>query len=183
MNMRVGRCGVFKFNFSTALLCHLGENMKFYRADKYQASCEDLYRKYELEISSLLPDAVIEHIGASSIPNAVSKGDLDILVGVVGDKLEKAVELLSTIGFNEKSDTLRTSELCMLESSSGEDVAFQVVAIGSEFGFFVGFRDKLRENPTLVQQYNDLKMSCIGWPHDEYRRKKSAFIERVLGKA
>ncbi|HAS8008518.1 TPA: hypothetical protein I7603_19445, partial [Vibrio cholerae] len=102
--------------------------MQFYKADEYQASCENLYRKYELEIAALLPDASIEHIGTSSIPNAVSKGDLDILVGVNGKELENAVKLLSTLGFNEKSDTLRTPELCMLENSSGEDVAFQVVA-------------------------------------------------------
>ncbi len=112
--------------------------MQFYKADEYQASCENLYRKYELEIAALLPDASIEHIGTSSIPNAVSKGDLDILVGVNGKELENAVKLLSTLGFNEKSDTLRTPELCMLENSSGEDVAFQVVANGSEFEFFVG---------------------------------------------
>ena len=51
-------------------LCLLGENMQFYKADEYQASCENLYRKYELEIAALLPDASIEHIGASSIPNS-----------------------------------------------------------------------------------------------------------------
>ncbi|MBM4950880.1 GrpB family protein [Vibrio parahaemolyticus] len=161
----------------------MGENTQFYKADEYQASCENLYRKYELQISALLPSAIIEHIGASSIPNAVSKGDLDILVGVNGNELEKAVKLLSTLGFNEKSDTLRTPELCMLESSSGEDVAFQVVANGSGFDLFVRFRDKLRESSELVQQYNELKMSCIGWAHEEYRQKKSAFIERVLGQA
>lgn len=155
--------------------------MQFYKAGEYQASCENLYRKYELEIAALLPDAIIEHIGASSIPNAVSKGDLDILVGVKGNELEKAIKLLSTLGFNEKSNTLRTPELCMMESSLGEDVAFQVVAKGSEFDFFVGFRDKLRESMELVQQYNELKMSCTGWTHEEYRRKKSAFIERVIG--
>ncbi|NNN40816.1 DUF3265 domain-containing protein [Vibrio sp. 7-5(1-a)] len=164
-------------------LCLLGENMQFYKADEYQASCENLYRKYELQIAALLPSATIEHIGASSIPNAVSKGDLDILVGVNGNELEKAVKLLSTLGFNEKSNTLRTPELCMLENSSGEDVAFQVVANGSEFEFFVRFRDKLRESPELVQQYNELKMSCTGWTQEEYRRKKSAFIEHVLGQA
>lgn len=76
--------------------------MKFYKADDYQASCEKLYRKYELEVAAILPDAVIEHIGASSIPNLVSKGDLDIFVGVEGNELEKAVKLLSTLGFNEK---------------------------------------------------------------------------------
>ena len=130
--------------------------MQFYKADEYQASCESLYRKYALEIAALLPDASIEHIGSSSIPNAVSKGDLGILVGVNGKELENAVKLLSTLGFNEKSDTLRTPELCMLENSSGEDVAFQVVANGSEFEFFVGFRDKLRNSPELVQRYNEL---------------------------
>ena len=154
--------------------------MKFYKADEYQAYCEALYRKYELEIATLLPDAVIEHIGTSSIPNAVSKGDLDILVGVDGRKLEKAVKLFSTLGFNEKSNTLRTPELCMLKSNSGEDVAFQVVANGSEFDYFVGFRDKRRKNSNLVQQDNELKISCTGWSHNEYRRKKATFIERVL---
>ncbi len=157
--------------------------MQFYKADEYQSTCENLYRKYELQIAALLPGATIEHIGASSIPNAVSKGDLDILVAINGNELEKAVKLLSSLGFNEKSNTLRTQELCMLENSLGEDVAFQVVANGSKFDFFVKFRDKLRESPELVKQYNELKVSCTGRPHEEYRRKKSAFIEHVLVKA
>ncbi|GMQ46682.1 GrpB family protein [Vibrio sp. 10N] len=157
--------------------------MQFYKANEYQPSCESLYRQYETKIATLLPAARIEHIGASSIPNVLSKGDLDILVGVNGDELEKAVKLLSTLGFNEKSDTLRTLELCMLESSSGEDVAFQVVANGSEFDLFVSFRDKLRGSPELVQQYNELKKSCVGWSHEKYRQKKSVFIQRVLRQA
>jgi GrpB-like predicted nucleotidyltransferase (UPF0157 family) len=154
--------------------------MKFYSAEEYQPSCDDLYRRYQAKIQALLPRAVIEHIGASSIDNAVSKGDLDILVGVDGTELEGAVTSLKTLGFNEKLDTLRTPELCMLESKSEDDVAFQVVAFGSEFDMFVTFRDKLRNNPLLVYEYNDLKVSCSGWPQDAYRLKKSAFIERVL---
>ncbi|NOH99486.1 GrpB family protein [Vibrio sp. 99-70-13A1] len=157
--------------------------MKFYSADQYQSSCEGLYRKYQREIQALLPDAVVEHIGASSIPNGVSKGDLDIFVGVNGNDLEESVKALITLGFNEKPDTLRTPELCMLESSSCDYVAFQVVANGSEFECFLRFRDKLRRNSSLVQQYNELKMSCAGWSQDEYRLKKSAFVERVLAQA
>ena len=155
--------------------------MKFYKADEYQISCEVLYREYELKIAALLPDAIIEHIGSSAIPNTISKGDLDILVGVNARELEKAVKRLTTLGFKEKLNTLRTPQLCMLESRSGEDVAFQVVANGPEFNFFVKFRDKLLEDPNLVQEYNELKLSCKGWPADDYRRKKSVFIERVLG--
>ncbi|MDF2415764.1 GrpB family protein [Aeromonas sp. 1HA1] len=154
--------------------------MKFYRAEQYQASCEDLFLRYEREVKNLLPNARVEHVGASSIPLAISKGDLDIFIGVESDELEAAVQILTTLGFKEKVDTLRTSELYMLESRSSDDVAFQLVANGSEFEFFLIFRDKLRANPSLVQQYNELKMSCEGLSQDDYRRKKSDFINHVL---
>ncbi|MFA0164137.1 GrpB family protein [Vibrio splendidus] len=154
--------------------------MKFYPAEQYQAACYELFIRYEREIKKLIPNARVEHVGASSIPSAVSKGDLDIFVGVELGELEDAIERLTILGFNEKLDTLRTPELCMLESTSSDDVALQVVANGSEFECFLRFRDKLRANPELVQQYNTLKMSCEGWPQEEYREKKSDFIEHVL---
>ncbi|MGF1851796.1 GrpB family protein [Vibrio satsumensis] len=154
--------------------------MKFYSAEQYQAACNELFVRYERGIKKLISNARVEHVGASSIPSAVSKGDLDIFVGIESSELEYAVEQLSTLGFNEKLDTLRTLELCMLESTSGDDVALQVVANGSEFECFLTFRDKLRAAPALVEQYNALKMSCEGWPQEEYRAKKSAFIDHVL---
>ncbi|MCC5517268.1 GrpB family protein [Vibrio splendidus] len=154
--------------------------MKFYPAGQYQAACNELFVRYERGIKKLIPNAKVEHVGASSIPSAVSKGDLDIFVGVELGEFEDVIERLTTLGFNEKLDTLRTPELCMLESTSSDDVALQVVANSSEFECFLRFRDKLRANPALVKQYNTLKMSCEGWPQDEYREKKADFIEHVL---
>lgn len=154
--------------------------MKFYPAEQYQVACNELFIRYERDIKKLIPNARVELVGASSIPFAVSKGDLDIFVGVDLGELEDVIERLTILGFNEKLDTLRTPELCMLESTSSDDVALQVVANGSEFECFLRFRDKLRANPELVQQYNTLKMSCEGWPQEEYREKKYDFIEHVL---
>ncbi|WP_210473425.1 GrpB family protein [Vibrio crassostreae] len=154
--------------------------MKFYRAEQYQTACHEMFARYERGIKKLIPNARVEHVGASSIPSAVSKGDLDIFVGIESSELEYAAEQLTTLGFKEKLDTLRTPELCMLESTSGDDVALQVVANGSEFECFLTFRDKLRANPALVQQYSTLKISCEGWPQEEYREKKADFIEHVL---
>lgn len=155
--------------------------MKFFNPEKYQASNEKLFLRYQSKIKEVLPDVRVEHIGASAIPTAISKGDLDIFVGVEAFELERVVQLLVTLGFQEKFDTLRTPELCMLESSSTEDVAIQVVANGSEFECFLVFRNKLRSDMSLVQQYNELKLSCEGLSQDAYRLKKSAFIEQVLG--
>ncbi|MEZ8107502.1 GrpB family protein [Vibrio splendidus] len=154
--------------------------MKFYPAEQYQAACNELFIRYERDIKKLIPNARVEHVGASSIPFAVSKGDLDIFVGVELGELEDVIERLTILGFNEKLDTLRTPELCMLESTSSDDVALQVVADGSEFECFLRFRDKLRTDPELVEQYNTLKMSCEGWSQEEYREKKADFIEYVL---
>lgn len=160
-------------------------NMRFFNPEEYQAFNEKLFLRYKSKIEEVLPDVRVEHIGASAIPTAISKGDLDIFVGVEAEafELERVVQLLVTLGFQEKVDTLRTPELCMLESSSTKDVAIQVVASGSEFEFFLIFRDKLRSNISLVQQYNELKLSCEDLSQDAYRLKKSAFIEQVLGQS
>ncbi|PMG97990.1 hypothetical protein BCU78_05025 [Vibrio lentus] len=56
--------------------------MKFYPAEQYQAACHEMFERYERDIKKLLPTARVEHVGASSILLAVSKGDLDIFVGV-----------------------------------------------------------------------------------------------------
>lgn len=154
--------------------------MKFISSEQYQTANEALFLKYEFAIKNLIPEARVEHIGASSIPKAISKGDLDIFVGVDAAELDSSVQRLMTLRFHEKVDTLRTPELCMLESDSIEDIAIQVVASGSEFECFLTFRDALRSNAILVQQYNELKLSCEGWSHNAYRQKKSAFIEQVL---
>lgn len=155
--------------------------MQFYTAEQYQTACHEMFERYESDIKKLLPNARVEHVGASSIPLAISKGDLDIFVGVELKELEDAVERLTTLGFKEKLDTLRTPELCMLESISSDDVALQLVANGSEFECFLAFRDRLSASADLVEKYNTLKISCEGWPQDKYRKKKAAFIEHVLG--
>ncbi|MFX6048520.1 GrpB family protein, partial [Acinetobacter baumannii] len=93
----------------------------------------------------------IEHIGSSAVPNAISKGDLDIYIEVKSEQFEFAIEQLKTLNFIEKQNTLRTDELCMLESLNNDDVAFQVVVTDSVFTFFLTFRNKLMSSPLLVK--------------------------------
>ncbi len=154
--------------------------MIFFEPEQYQKRCTQLFNLYRKQISALLPSAQIEHIGSSAIPNAFSKGDLDIYIEVLPDQFEFAIEQLKTLNFIEKQNTLRTNELCMLESLNNDDVAFQVVVTGSIFTFFLTFRDKLIASPTLVNEYNQLKLQSTYLDHDPYRAVKSNFIERVL---
>jgi len=154
--------------------------MVFLETEQYQQRCAQLFNSYQKDISTLLPFAKIEHIGSSAIPNAISKGDLDIYIEVMSEQFEFAIEQLKTLNFIEKQNTLRTQELCMLESLNDDDVAFQIVVSGSIFTFFLAFKNKLIESPTLVNEYNQLKLQCSHLDPDQYRAIKSDFINRVL---
>lgn len=154
--------------------------MIFLEPEQYQKNCVQLFNSYQKDISTLLPFAKIEHIGSSAIPNAISKGDLDIYIEVMPEQFEFAIEQLKTLNFIEKQNTLRTDELCMLESLNNDDVAFQIVVTNSVFTFFLTFRNKLIDSPLLVKKYNQLKLECSHLDHDQYRTIKSDFINRVL---
>ncbi|MFT4020958.1 MAG: GrpB family protein [Acinetobacter sp.] len=154
--------------------------MKFLTAPDYQPLCRQLFIFYQTKILQLLPDAKVEHIGSSAIPHAISKGDLDIYIEVESSQFEKAISLLTTLSFKEKQNTLRTPDLCMLESCNGDNVAFQLVRTGSKFQNFLTFRDQLCLSSSLLAQYNSLKQNCIGMHPSEYRQIKASFIEQVL---
>jgi len=88
--------------------------------------------------------------------------------------------MLTSLGFKIKENTLKTPELCML-GREDQDVALQVVVNGSRYEFFIEFRDKLIQSPELLKRYNELKKSCVSLGVDEYRERKSNFIEQILG--
>ena len=151
---------------------------------EYQETLETLFLSVRSSVLQAYPTAKVEHVGSSAIPGAISKGDLDICVLVAPELHAEAVAALQSTGYTIKVDTLRTSELCMLESPRRDfDVALQVVVEGSKFEFFMHFRDSLRGNPGLVQKYNQLKFQYCNRPPNEYREAKARFISSVLGLA
>ncbi len=156
--------------------------MKLLPPSACQPQAATVFASVAQELAALLPHAQVEHIGASAIPGAVSKGDLDICVLVAPHTHQSAVDTLLAAGYTPKADTLRTPALCMLLSPRTElDVALQVVARGSEFeSFFLHFRDALRADPLLVAQYNQLKQQFADSGEERYRAEKSRFIAAVL---
>ena len=159
--------------------------MKFYEAQNYQPSLRVLFERLRETLRAALPFAKIEHVGSSSIHGAISKGDLDIFVGVSKTEFSSAVKKLENLGFRPKEDTLRAESLCMFITSEdfGADVAIQLVELGSKFEYFIEFRDCLNSQPSLVEEYNSLKKDSEHLDSKEYRVKKSDFISKVLGKS
>lgn len=155
--------------------------MKFFSPNQFVDKLNVIFDEVKSRISQVLPHAEVDHIGSSSIKNAISKGDLDILVRVEGKDFHKGINALQNLGFKIKEGTLRTKSLCMLTTDEfKEDVAIQLVERGSEFENFLKFRDRLNSNTDLVNKYNELKQESVGLTPEAYRKKKSQFIEDVL---
>ena len=122
-----------------------------------------LFVQLKHDLDQSLKDARIEHIGPSAIVGAISKGDLDVFVGVKVENFEKNLETIKGLGFIEKHGTLRTESLCMLVTDKyQDDVAIQLVVNGSQFEDFVGFRNILNQKSQIVIDYNILKQECDG---------------------
>lgn len=168
--------------FKKVLLSGRNEQaMKFYEANEYQGKVNAIFTSLSSDLSKVLPHARIEHIGASSIPNSVSKGDIDVFVGVEQKDFEEALEKIKLLGFHEKNDTLRTNELCMLITDKyNYDVAVQLVANNSQFEDFIQFRDFMRQRPDLVDELNILKRKSEGMSPEKYREVKSKWVENII---
>jgi len=155
--------------------------MKLLDPLQYQIPAREAFLATREEVNTALPNARVEHVGSSSIPGSISKGDIDICVVINFSELEEAVSMLEEMGYVVKLDTLRTPELCMLQSPRQDiDLALQVIAKGSEFEFFMTFRDAMLKDPSLVEQYNQVKLDHWNLSPALYREAKSKFIAAVL---
>lgn len=155
--------------------------MKLLKYDEYSPRVLEIYQDLSSTLPKLIPYSRVDHIGSSAVPGSISKGDLDVLVAVESSEFNEALALIKSIGFNEKEDTLRTDELCMLVTDKyNYDVAVQLIIKGSEFENFITFRDPLLSDPRLVEKYNELKRMSEIYYEDTYRYKKNEFIKSVL---
>ena len=158
--------------------------MQLFPAESYQAEIAQRYADVAARLGILVPEARIEHIGASAVPGALSKGDLDVCLVVETARLEAVVRRLKAEGYVEQTDTLRTEHLCMLVWAEPERAhAVQLVAEGTSFMDFMTFRDQLRSRPALAAAYNRVKLESAGLGESGYREAKSRFIAEVLASA
>jgi GrpB-like predicted nucleotidyltransferase (UPF0157 family) len=128
----------------------------------------------------LPPDAEILHIGATAIPNCLTKGDLDIAIRIENSSFIPARNLLQRM-FKRNVGSYQSAYFAAFETIfNNVPVGFELVIKDSPLDVFTPFRDKLLSNPNLAFKYNQLKRQCHGQSMKRYRKVKSRFIVEVL---
>ena len=128
------------------------------------------FQRHSREIRVLVPSATVEHVGATSVPGLLTKGDLDLLVRVPPGEVDAAVEALQ-----------RRYPGLVDESDPQLPVGIEVVAEGSDRAHRVlELRRRFRGDPVLVARANDLRRQFAGGDAGEYEVAKQALYASVL---
>jgi GrpB-like predicted nucleotidyltransferase (UPF0157 family) len=140
------------------------------------------FERCRVEIEALLPNADVEHIGATAVPGSLTKGDLDVLVRVPSREFGNALAVLgSEFTIHQRENWTGGFASFTKETASDVPVGVQlVVADGDEDHMFIGWRGRLIADPDLLDRYNDLKLSRRNGGPDEYRAAKGEFIAAEL---
>jgi GrpB-like predicted nucleotidyltransferase (UPF0157 family) len=130
----------------------------------------------------------IEHIGSTAVAGMRAKPLIDMLAGVA--TMEEAFginALLDRIGYTTSAalnSTLKTRQWFMRQTGGHRTHHLHVVVHGSEdWVARVGFRDRLRVDPSLRERYEALKADLANRHANEreaYTEGKSDFIRSAI---
>lgn len=156
------------------------------RINIVQINCfnhEDVQRLFISQknlIKERLPNSDVLHVGSTSIPGSLTKGDLDIQVRVSSEQFFQAVEILSSL-YESNEGSIKTDEFRAFKiDSTSLPLGVQLTVIDSEYDFFWKIRDILLQNDQWRVKYDELKRQFKGKEMDEYREAKNHFFDRIM---
>ena len=156
------------------------DRVEFVDEPAIRSKVSAVFESLSATLTALLPEARIEHIGSTSIPGAVTKGDLDICVQVEPSAFPEADRILSERFARNVGSHQSASLSSFVDNSPPVPVGVQLVALGGNEDFFLQWRDLLRSSPEILKQYDQLKRRWHGRSHEGYREAKATFIEQML---
>jgi len=155
--------------------------VKLRRADELKPQVESTLEVALARLHAALPGVETHHVGATAIPGAVTKGDVDLVVRITSAQFPLVVPSLGTL-FDKKQAENRTDEFASLGDDGGCEppLGIQVVVRGSELDIFLYLRDYLRAHDDAREEYDRIKIEHAGDMAGGYWNAKNAFLERIL---
>tara|TARA_B100001250_G_scaffold413967_1_gene450005 strand:- start:2046 stop:2552 length:507 start_codon:yes stop_codon:yes gene_type:complete len=158
------------------------------RIEKYNDNWPYLFKKIKSRIKNSIGqyDAIIKHIGSTSVKGLASKPIIDILIGVRHNSLDDYINPIKNLGFSyikEYEKTIPNRRFFFLEKSKKRIANIHLVNVKSKwFKRHIAFRDELRSNKIIREKYEILKyvLSEKEWKDgNEYADAKTEFIRSI----
>ena len=153
-----------------------------FRIIQIETSVIDAERKRVLSmLCDLVPTVYLHEVGSTAVLGVIGKEDLDFLVLPSEAEFSKTRTALDA-NFERNPDQLSNNCYQGYIVESVMDVSIQLTVSDGPYDNFLNFQNRLKSDPELVEQYNQLKRNYDGQSMDSYRSAKRDFIEGVLDK-
>ncbi|KKS86119.1 MAG: hypothetical protein UV60_C0003G0037 [Parcubacteria group bacterium GW2011_GWA2_43_11] len=149
----------------------------FYKTEELLPTAYRLFKEEKDHILTLCPNALVEHVGATSIPGSLTLGDLDIQIRVTAQDFQSTCEKIKSI-YYENHPYLWTSEFALFHKKDHPDMpmSIMVTIIDTRFDEFYKTRDLLKKDKDMLEKYNTLKSQFEGKSLEEYKKSKREFF-------
>lgn len=156
------------------------EMVRFFECSKFHTNAQQLFLEQKAIIEALIPTADVQHVGSTSVPNSLTKGDLDIQVRVKSEDYLYAVDTLSKL-YSLNNGSISTDSFKAFKGDlTDPPLGVQLTVVDTEFDFFWKFRDVLLINDKYRAKYDALKTNYDGKAMDDYREAKNTFFEWIM---
>ena len=155
---------------------------------KHEAELRELARAafehHRERALELIPRAEVEHVGSTSIPGALTKGDVDLLVRVQPGEFTAALGCLrQRYAVHQRENWTPTYASFVDPAATDPPIGVQLVVAGSADDLLFGpFRDALVRDRRLLSDYNALKRRLDGSDYQHYTDVKGKFVRDVLAR-
>jgi GrpB-like predicted nucleotidyltransferase (UPF0157 family) len=160
----------------------VGELVFFQDVALCRARADALFVQVRARLRALLPDAMIEHVGSTSLPDGLTKGDLDVQVRVNRWAFNEACSAVSAMyednpgGFTDQGRSFK-------DDASDPPLGVHVTVIDGASDIQHRQRDTLAARPDLRAVYDALKRSFEGQDMSAYREAKARFFDGLTSRA
>lgn len=150
-------------------------------SDELKPTTSEVLTKVRSRIAAVLPVVEIHHIGATAIPGALTKGDLDVVLRVEPQDFLLAIQKLRTaFAVKQPENWDRYFASFGSDSDFSMPVGVQLVIKDSEADFFLFVRDYLISHPDALVAYNQAKQGSVGLGKNGYWAAKDRVLARII---
>jgi GrpB-like predicted nucleotidyltransferase (UPF0157 family) len=174
---------VFPAVHDTRLEADTREPVTLLAPAQYQDAAIAAYEDAELLLTSILPDARIEHVGATAVAGAHSRGDVDVCVAVPRGTFDEALGVLVEAGCLQRSQEDAADRHAALAMPTARvPVTLQLIETGSGHESLMRVRDALRTSAALLARLDAIKAETAAQGDAVYTAAKRRFFEKLLGR-
>ena len=162
-------------------------NLEKYSFNDYSRTYVRQFYNEKNRLKKIFPDAIIEHVGSSSVPNLGGKGIVDIAVAVNKRDISHAIKTLQYNDYeyrpNSKAPDRWFFQRIIVRSGIERRIHIQLTYDNSDsWRSMIAVRDYLRKHRDVAEKYASIKKEAViraKGEGKEYREYKHSFLDRI----